>query len=126
VWLARSHPELPSCAVCAEFHFDDDWRLRKRGGQPVRRITPGNTPCHKCPKSLDSRPHPEKELSPKNRQALWYYQQCQADPSGTFIPRDQLVIRNNAAIQQTIEECDRAEAKLTNRLLLAVAGMRAR
>lgn len=68
-------------------------------------------PCASCPKSGphgDGLPHPEKELSDRNWAAYWYSTQCQVDSTG-ILPRDLIVVRNNALILMVKEQVARSQ-----------------
>lgn len=100
LWLA---PNVPSCEECQSWLYDDSWKKVERPkGKPMRRPAGAPTPCHSCHKSVDGRPNPGAELSDKNRRAYQYYRECLVDDTG-ILPRDRLVVRNNALIK-TVEE----------------------
>lgn len=63
-------------------------------------------------------PRPENAvvISGRNFAAYRYYLQCRVDPTGV-LPRDRLVIRNNALIHWLEESLQRANANLAPILL---------
>ncbi len=106
---------MPTCADCQAWLYDPDrgWQKTERRGMPdgIPRPPGTPTPCQKCPKagSKEPYPHPEKELSAKNLQAWWYYLQCQADDT-RLLPRDRVVVRNNALIRLVCDQARQANA----------------
>lgn len=97
--LLLTHPYLPDCESCEKFVYDRSWRRQHKGGRPVERLPGMKPPCHDCPKGPV--PH-ERELSRRNRHAYWYWQQCQADTTN-LLPRDLVVVQNNAVITGVVE-----------------------
>lgn len=119
--LELMHPEVPSCADCQAWLYDvATWRKSMRGGKPVARPPGSPLPCLKCPKSgRPNEPHPEKELLPQNRQAVAYYYLCHEDTTG-LLPRDLVVVHNNALIGRIIRQADRNRPDAA---LMILAGM---
>lgn len=108
--LRIQHPELPECESCQRWLYDDQWRQTKRGSNPVSRPPGTKPPCWKCPKTaglpLERRtPEYATNLSERNLRAYWYYRRCLVD--GGQFSRDPLVIRNNALIQELLDQIDR-------------------
>lgn len=94
-----------------------------RAGKPSLRPPGDHPPCWQCPKSKDGQPNPAADLSPKNWRAYDYCQQCRADAQG-LLPRDLIVIRNNAIVQMV--ERAQQQSRDPLRLLLALLGGKAR
>lgn len=78
--------------------YDEQWKRKTRGGKDFERPKGCPTPCWRCPKSEDGKPNPGAELSAKNVQAYEYYRHCLVDDTH-LLPRDLLVVHNNAVIR---------------------------
>lgn len=111
--LVLTHPEVPACEDCQTWLYRlPSWERVTKLGEPVRRGPGEATPCGKCVKGRhDRQPHPERDLTPRNWQALQYYYQCEVDTTG-ILPRDAIVIRNNALIRQVIRANENASGTL--------------
>ena len=121
-----SHPNLPTCDDCKKWVHDKDWKRSERRGLPILRGPNDPTPCQVCPKiPRGAAPIPDNAVSllAKNTEAYWYYHQCQADQTA-ILPRDRIVVRNNALIKLVLESQDRGARDSVNSLLLALAGFR--
>ncbi len=126
--LELSHPELPTCDDCQKWIYGSDWRRTERGRPPKPQERPKGTPlpCINCPKSrVHNTPRPDRELTNENRAALAYYHLCQADATG-LIPRDLIVVQNNALIGRAIDQWNRGKEDLTPILLAMFAGSKKR
>jgi hypothetical protein len=107
-----SHPEIAdrTCEECIFWSWNDSGKgmgtkKNLRAGKPYPR---GNAPppCYKCPKSRDGKPNPAAELLPQNWRAYRHFQQVKVDTTGV-LPRDRIVIRNCAVIQQVLDQLER-------------------
>lgn len=120
--LLLLHPEVPKCGDCQAWLYDADWKRSQRGGQDIARPPGASPPCWKCPKSEHGKPNPGAELSDRNWLAYDYYRQCLADPTN-LLPRDLVVVRNNALIQTVEGVLLRQGSELSmSRLVGAVLG----
>lgn len=116
------HGNLPACADCQAWLYDERWKRVTRGGQDQARPTGMKAPCWKCPKSADRQtPNPGAELSRKNWQAYDYYRQCLADTTG-LLPRDRIVIKNNAIIALVEDHARQHDAQAPLEVLLSMLG----
>lgn len=106
------HPEIAnrSCADCKKYVYKSNGELLRRPahvGEPVLRSPGSPTPCWSCPKIPADEPEKTSagaiELTEKNRQAFWHYQQCKA--VGSF-PDDPIVRRNAAIIASVLKQID--------------------
>ncbi len=124
VFLFLEHPELPTCAACIQWMYDDQWRPNKKGGKPVPRPKGVPTPCFRCPKiAVGVLPCPEnaRQLSEKNWEAYLYYRRCLVDTTG-LLPRDSIVLRNNALIRSAEDGVKRNQGTIMVSLLQGMLG----
>ena len=100
------------------YNPDTGWTVSKRGPIPVERPANVPPPCNVCPKG----PKPYvNELSTVNIQAFGYSQQCKVDDTH-LLPRDALVVRNNAlirAVEDGVQRYYMARAGLLADIFLA-------
>ncbi len=118
VRLLMTHPNLPTCEDCKKWLFDREWNpVPKRGDpndyeeRPIALNGKPDTPCYSCPKiPMDKKqvasPEHAIELSDRNKRALWYAYQCEADDTH-LLPRDLTVVRNNALVKLAKENLER-------------------
>lgn|GEM_PF-3951141 len=122
---------IPSCEDCQKWVYDPEtWQPAERPkGKKVPRQPDAVTPCYRCPKSRDCKPNPGAELSPKNWDAYHWFLQCEADTTG-ILPRDRIVIQNNAIIKWVQNGAERSQfasvADLIGLTVAASAGGRQR
>lgn len=126
MWAARwavSDP-IPTCGMCQEWVYDPKtWKPVGHGGKAVKRQANNPPPCYACPKSgkEDGKPRPDRDPTERSQQAVEYYGLCQMDPTN-IIPRDKLVIRNNAIIARVQQSLERGRGDLQTALLGLFAG----
>lgn len=116
--MLLQHPEVPRCADCQRWFYDDKWQLSTRGGQPVPRTKGTPTPCFRCPKSLDGRPNPGAEMHGRNARIYELYLMIRA---GMTMPDDLAVRRSCALIQLVVDRVQMQNASVEP-LARALAG----
>jgi hypothetical protein len=104
------HHEVPTCEECCKWIYDPKtWKKAERpAGTPTPRPKGTMPSCHACPKSGEvSRPRPDRDLTEESRAIYEYYLLCQADATG-LLPRDLLVVENNAWVHRVLGMIERA------------------
>lgn len=112
------HPDVPTCADCKLWLYKDG-ELLKHLNKPIPRPLNSPLPCHKCPKSPDSKPNPGADMRGRGARAYELYLLIK---SGMPMPEDAIVRRNCLLIEMVLQRLRlRGQESLDTMLSLLVS-----